>query len=266
VPTPPNPRIRFALTALGALGLIGAGSAAIIAGSSSGDGEIRLAATTPDTVATAEAADPDSVVPDASPSITATASASATPSASVSASARPSASASKRPKASASATLEAQSRPKTSRTATAAPTTTTEAPSGGGSDSGGSSSTITAVIKIVNEERQKAGCSDLSSESRLEAAAQKHSELQADQNNMSHQLPGEAPMGDRVTAEGYQWRGVAENVAAGYPDAASVMDGWMNSPGHKANILNCSYEEIGVGVAKSSSGTLYWTQNFATPA
>ncbi|GAA4944533.1 hypothetical protein GCM10025331_34660 [Actinoplanes utahensis] len=122
------------------------------------------------------------------------------------------------------------------------------------------------MIRLVNVERQKAGCSGLSSESRLEAAAQKHSDLQAAQNNMSHQLPGEASMGDRVTAEGYRWRGVAENVAAGYTSAASVMDGWMNSPGHKANILNCGYTEIGVGLAKSSSGTLYWTQNFATPA
>ncbi|BEL06098.1 hypothetical protein Q0Z83_042890 [Actinoplanes sichuanensis] len=122
------------------------------------------------------------------------------------------------------------------------------------------------MIRLVNIERQNAGCSGLSGESRLEAAAQKHSELQAAQNTMSHQLPGEASMGDRVTAEGYRWRGVAENVAAGYTSPASVMDGWMNSPGHKANILNCAYTEIGVGLAKSSSGTQYWTQNFATPA
>ncbi|MEV0902395.1 CAP domain-containing protein [Actinoplanes sp. NPDC049802] len=129
-----------------------------------------------------------------------------------------------------------------------------------------SSSVASEVLRLVNAERKSAGCSSLSRESRLEAAAQKHSELQATQNTMSHQLPGEASMGDRVTAEGYRWRGVAENVAAGYTTAASVMDGWMNSPGHKANILNCGYKEIGVGRAKSSSGTLYWTQNFATPA
>ena len=99
----------------------------------------------------------------------------------------------------------------------------------------------------------------------LHKAAQKHSDLQAEKNSMSHQLPGEASMGDRVTAQGYRWGGVAENVAAGYGTPAAVMDGWMNSSGHKANILNCGYKHIGVGVKKSAKGTLYWTQNFASP-
>lgn len=58
----------------------------------------------------------------------------------------------------------------------------------------------------------------------------------------------------------------AGNIAVGYTRPASVMDGWMNSPGHKVDILNCAYTDIGVGVAKSSSATQYWIQNFATPA
>ncbi|MFC7532502.1 CAP domain-containing protein [Actinoplanes sp. GCM10030250] len=262
MPTPPNRRIRFTLTAIGALGLIGAGSAAIVAGSGSGDREISLAATTPgvtapaDGATTTEITDTAAIVP---PSAQPTASGAAAPSASATAV----------PSASTSAPVRSQARPKPTttkprtRTPSPAPTRTTQAPTGGDS---GSSSVNAEVIRLVNVERQKAGCSDLTSESRLEAAAQKHSELQAQQNSMSHQLPGEASMGDRVTAEGYRWRGVAENVAAGYTSAASVMDGWMNSPGHKANILNCGYEQIGVGLAKSSSGTQYWTQNFATPA
>jgi uncharacterized protein YkwD len=124
---------------------------------------------------------------------------------------------------------------------------------------------VAEVIKLVNVERKKAGCGSLAGESRLHKAAQKHSDLQAEQNSMSHQLPGEASMGDRVTAQGYRWGGVAENVAAGYGTPAAVMDGWMNSSGHKANILNCGYKHIGVGVKKSGKGTLYWTQNFASP-
>jgi uncharacterized protein YkwD len=124
---------------------------------------------------------------------------------------------------------------------------------------------VAEVIKLVNVERKKAGCGSLAGESRLHKAAQKHSDLQAQQNSMSHQLPGEPSMGDRVTAQGYRWGGVAENVAAGYGTPAAVMDGWMNSSGHKANILNCGYKHIGVGVTKSSKGTLYWTQNFASP-
>jgi uncharacterized protein YkwD len=261
VPIPSNRRTRHILTAIGALGLIGAGSAAIVAGTNSGDREIRLAATTPDAAVTA-GADPTAKTADTSastsPSTPAPASAPASPSAA------PSTPASASPSASTSATVRSQARPTstvTKQRATApAATRTTQAPSGG------SSSVAAEVLRLVNVERQKAGCGDLDRESRLEAAAQKHSELQAEKNSMSHQLPGEASMGDRVTAEGYRWRSVAENVAAGYPTAAAVMTGWMNSPGHKANILNCGYEEIGVGLAKSSSGTPYWTQNFASPA
>jgi uncharacterized protein YkwD len=262
VPTPPNRRIRYTLTAIGALGLIGAGSAAIIAGTGSGDREISLASTTPDSVAAAgndAAAEIEDTAADGLPSLQDPASPSAIPSASASAS----------PSPSASAKLRAQARPKpsASKTRTTAPapkpTRTTQAPSGGGS---GSSTVAAEVLRLVNQERQQAGCSGLSSESNLEDAAQKHSELQADQNTMSHQLPGEASMGDRVTAEGYRWRGLGENVAAGYTSASAVMEGWMNSPGHKANILNCGFEEIGVGLAKASGGTQYWTQVFATPA
>ena len=53
-----------------------------------------------------------------------------------------------------------------------------------------------------------------------------------------------------------------ENIAMGQPTAASVMNAWMNSPGHKANILSVNFTEIGVGVAKDASGTIYWTQQF----
>ena len=264
MPIPPNRKTRYTLTIVGALGLIGAGSATIVAGSDFGDREVRLTAAAPgattatDAVATPEAA---TSLQATAPSTAPTTSKPAAPLTSASASAAPVPSTPAAVRPSAEPTLSVtKRRPKA---ATPAPASTTKTPSGGGATS---SSTNAEVVRLVNVERQKAGCSGLSSESRLDAAAQKHSELQAAQNNMSHQLPGEAGMADRVTAEGYRWRGVAENVAAGYPNAASVMDGWMNSPGHKANILNCGYTEIGVGLAKSSSGTLYWTQNFATPA
>jgi uncharacterized protein YkwD len=255
VPSPSNRRTRYILTTIGALGLIGAGSATIIAGTGSGDREISLASTTPDTSITADAvtdADTTDTAATESPSAPASPSASASKPASPSASATPS---------------RTQSKPasSTAKRRTTAPARTTQAPSGGGSTPG-SSTAAGEVLRLVNVERAKAGCSALSSESNLVEAAQKHTDLQADQNTMSHQLPGEASMGDRVTAAGYKWRGLGENVAAGYTSAASVMDGWMNSPGHKANILNCGFEEIGVGIAKSSSGTQYWTQVFATPA
>lgn len=124
---------------------------------------------------------------------------------------------------------------------------------------------IAEVVRLVNVERSRAGCDPLATHSRLHTAAQKHSDLQARRNTMSHQLPGEPAVGDRITAEGYRWAGVAENVAAGQTSPAMVMNSWMNSAGHRANILNCGYRHIGVGVTRSAQGTRYWTQNFASP-
>ena len=129
----------------------------------------------------------------------------------------------------------------------------------------GDAAVIAEVTRLVNVEREKVGCTALAADTRLQAAAQKHSDLQAAQNTMSHRLPGEADLGDRITAEGYRWGGIAENVAAGYTTAASVMNGWMNSAPHKANILECDYKHLGVGVAKATNGTLYWTQVFGVP-
>lgn len=62
--------------------------------------------------------------------------------------------------------------------------------------------------------------------------------------------------------DGFPWWG--ENVAYGYADAAAVMGGWMGSPSHRENILNCRYTYIGVGLSYSADGTPYWTQQFAS--
>ena len=71
--------------------------------------------------------------------------------------------------------------------------------------------------------------------------------------------------GQRATRRDYRWSAWGENVAAGAPDAASVVTGWMNSPEHRANVLNPSYTDIGVGLAYSSNGTPYWTMVLARP-
>jgi uncharacterized protein YkwD len=80
---------------------------------------------------------------------------------------------------------------------------------------------------------------------------------------MSHDGSNGSTPWDRSKAAGYD-NAIGENVAMGYRDAASVMDGWMNSPGHRANILNCSAKAIGVGLAKASDGSPYWTQLFGS--
>jgi uncharacterized protein YkwD len=117
------------------------------------------------------------------------------------------------------------------------------------------------VLKLVNSARGKAGCSPLTLNAELTKAAQAHSADMAFHRNMSHTgSDGSAP-GRRIGGAGYGWKELGENVARGYPTPESVMAGWMRSPGHKRNILDCSFEEIGVGLAQPGG---YWTQDFGT--
>jgi uncharacterized protein YkwD len=114
----------------------------------------------------------------------------------------------------------------------------------------------------VNQERAKQGCRAVTSDARLTQAAQGHSADMARRGFFDHTNPDGKSPGDRITAAGYRWSTYGENIAKGQPTPASVMKSWMNSPGHRANILNCKFAEIGVGVVKS--GGPYWTQVFGT--
>lgn len=117
------------------------------------------------------------------------------------------------------------------------------------------------VLKLVNSERSKAGCSPLTLNAKLTKAAQDHSKDMASHRNMSHTGSNGSSPGDRITDAGYGWSTYGENVAYGYSTPESVMAGWMTSPGHKRNILNCAFKEIGVGLAQPGN---YWTQDFGT--
>lgn len=135
--------------------------------------------------------------------------------------------------------------------------------SGGGEDSGSDAphaSEEAAVFDLVNQERSANGCGALERDSRLDTAARLHAEDMAANDYFSHTSQDGRTPTDRANAQGYEG-GVGENIAMGYPDAESVMEGWMNSEGHRANILNCDYEVIGIGVA-DRDGTLYWVQMF----
>ncbi|MER5561703.1 sigma-70 family RNA polymerase sigma factor [Streptomyces sp. NPDC002506] len=125
----------------------------------------------------------------------------------------------------------------------------------------GTPAAVQQVLDLVNSERGKAGCSALTSNPKLYDAALKHSENMAAQNFFDHTDPSGAGPGERITAAGYQWSAYGENIARGQADAAAVMDSWMNSPGHRANILNCGFKEIGIGVHYGSGGP-WWTQDF----
>ncbi|MGK5443733.1 CAP domain-containing protein [Micromonospora sp. URMC 105] len=127
----------------------------------------------------------------------------------------------------------------------------------------GVSSQAREVVDLVNAERAKAGCGKLSIDDKLMTAAQRHSQDQADHRNMSHTGSDGSDAGDRIERVGYSWRTYGENVAWNQKTPAEVMRAWMNSQGHRENILNCAFTEIGVGVA-SSNGP-YWTQVFAAP-
>ncbi|WP_343040741.1 sigma-70 family RNA polymerase sigma factor [Streptomyces typhae] len=122
-------------------------------------------------------------------------------------------------------------------------------------------STEQQVLRIVNDERQKAGCRPLTYNSKLATAAKRHSTDMKARNYFDHTSPDGTDPGKRITAAGYRWSTYGENIARGQQSASSVMTSWMNSEGHRANILNCSFKELGVGIERGSGGP-WWTQNF----
>ncbi len=120
------------------------------------------------------------------------------------------------------------------------------------------------VLSLVNEERNDDGLHNLSWNQNLFASARAHSEDMANQDYFSHTgLDGRTP-DQRIADAGYDARLTGENIAAGYSTPTEVMAGWMTSPGHRANILDVDYCEIGVGYGYNSSSYYgyYWTQNF----
>ncbi|MFD7133177.1 CAP domain-containing protein [Streptomyces sp. NPDC059894] len=116
------------------------------------------------------------------------------------------------------------------------------------------------VLKLVNEERSKVGCSALAANSALAGLAQSFSEDMAARGFFDHTDPDGATPWDRAAKAGISDLG-GENIARGQADAAAVMEAWMNSPGHRANILNCDFTTLGVGVHFGSGGP-WWTQDF----
>jgi uncharacterized protein YkwD len=127
------------------------------------------------------------------------------------------------------------------------------------------------VVDLVNAERASAGCAPLVVSPELVSAAQGHSEDMAFNDFFSHtSSDGRSPW-DRIRETGYSFSSAAENIAAGYSSANSAVAAWMNSSGHRANILNCRLEETGIGYYYLQNDTgkvnyrTYWTQAFADP-
>ena len=117
----------------------------------------------------------------------------------------------------------------------------------------------TDIVKLTNTERTTRNLQPLMVNDKLMKAAQDYAELMATKQVLSHNIVSLTKRLDRV---GYQWSMAGENIAMGYSDADSVVKGWMHSPGHRSNILNKGYKDIGVGVAADKNGRKYHCQIF----
>lgn len=117
---------------------------------------------------------------------------------------------------------------------------------------------------LLNNVRAANDADPLSFDNRLALAAQVHANDMLRNDFFSHTGSDDSEVGDRVTAQGYRWSHVGENIAKGYQSEASVMTGWTNSSGHHDNNINPNYRDFGLGKAGSGSN-LHWVLVLATP-
>jgi len=121
------------------------------------------------------------------------------------------------------------------------------------------------VLELVNENRRRGGCRGVTLDRRLIAAANRHAADMARRGYFAHSSPSGDRAGDRVQDAGYRWSRYGENIARGQSSAYEVVDGWMHSPEHRENIMDCELTQMGIGLAFASDDEPYWVQNFATP-
>lgn len=131
-----------------------------------------------------------------------------------------------------------------------------------GSSSSNSGSYTKQVAELVNKQREAAGLASLSYSSELSKVAQAKAEDMAANNYFSHTSPTYGSPFDMMKQFGITYTAAGENIAKGQKTPESVMNAWMNSQGHKENILNSNYEKIGVGYTTDSNGNTYWVQMF----
>lgn len=130
---------------------------------------------------------------------------------------------------------------------------------------------VNEVVNLINVERTRADLDPLQIDRQLTQAAQAHTESMADNDFYSHTGVDNSSPFDRIQNTGYQYLTAAENIAAGYQTPEAVVQAWMGSTEHRANILNSDLTEIGVGYEYLAIDTglvnyhSYWTTSFATP-
>lgn len=152
---------------------------------------------------------------------------------------------------------------KNTGTTTKAPTTTKTTTSGNTTtttNTTGISGYANQVLQLVNQERAKEGLKALSMTTPLNNAANKRA--QETVQSFSHTRPNGTSFSTVLKEFNITYRTAGENLAYGQKTPQEVVTGWMNSPGHRANIMNGNYGKIGIGVVKSSNGVIYWSQLF----
>lgn len=122
-----------------------------------------------------------------------------------------------------------------------------------------------AILKLVNQERSKAGVQPLTLSDKLTSIAYTKAKDMADKNYFSHQSPTYGSPFDMLKQFGVSYSYAGENIAAGQKSAEEVMNSWMNSSGHKANILNKNYTQLGVGFYRGGQYGTEWVQLFIKP-
>ena len=141
---------------------------------------------------------------------------------------------------------------------------TSENPSDNLGQSEQTSSEAQEVLRLVNEQRAQNGLAALTLSDKLCELATMKAEDMAENNYFDHTSPTYGTPFEMMKQFGVSYRSAGENIAAGLRTPEEVMDAWMNSPGHRANILSADYTELGVGVAIGERG-VYWVQLFRMP-
>jgi uncharacterized protein YkwD len=121
------------------------------------------------------------------------------------------------------------------------------------------------VLAMINVERVQHGCKPLRVEARLSEAAKRQSRGMAERHYFSHNAPDGSTPGRRVKDTGYVYQMVGENIEINSEDPEAVVSTWMNSPGHRQNILMCAFRETGIAMYQADDAGTYWTQVFAMP-
>lgn len=125
------------------------------------------------------------------------------------------------------------------------------------------------MLTRVNAARKKAGLKPLRLNSELEKAAQRHAEDMLNRGYFAHESPAGTTVRERSRKAGYDWAAIGENIAFGQTSVGEVVETWMDSPGHRKNILSRNFSELGVGLAlgKGRDGKyqVLWVQNFGAP-